>query len=433
MSAINTNGLNTNFPTPGVTNNPSQGFRDNFTSIKTNLDTAASEITDLQNKVVVKAALNGANVNNDMANTLISNASIRSFRSTTYNLGNALSGTVVVNTALADVFYGTVTANTTLQFGSWGPINTQSAITLKLGIANTNAVISFPSEVVATDNFGGALLENATIVGNVLTITAPFNVTELNYTLKTLDCGNTISIEPLNRPYQAGQISKRTPPPTGDIGDVVGTIYVDSSPAPQIAIEETYANNALETNDTSSLYSGQAIVFTGGEGPIGNITLGTTYYVNSIISSTLFNMCTDPELTTPLDTTADNGYMLANPVNYMYIATDNYNASTYNRNIDSTTAPNIITVSGSTANIYIGSPVIFTGTGTGNTANITLNQVYFIKDITGSNVTISRTRYNGIPGPEFDGIDTVSSGNVDIDYTVYDGFDIFKRIPLMPY
>ena len=36
MSAINTNGLDVNYPVPGVNNN-SQGFRDNFASIKTNL------------------------------------------------------------------------------------------------------------------------------------------------------------------------------------------------------------------------------------------------------------------------------------------------------------------------------------------------------------------------------------------------------------
>ena len=57
MSTINTNALDVNYPIPGVNNN-SQGFRDNFASIKTNLNTAATEITDLQNKVVVKSALN---------------------------------------------------------------------------------------------------------------------------------------------------------------------------------------------------------------------------------------------------------------------------------------------------------------------------------------------------------------------------------------
>ncbi len=46
MSTINTNSLNVNYPVPGVNNN-TQGFRDNFSSIKTNLDTAGTEISDL--------------------------------------------------------------------------------------------------------------------------------------------------------------------------------------------------------------------------------------------------------------------------------------------------------------------------------------------------------------------------------------------------
>jgi hypothetical protein len=51
--------------------------------------------------------------------TRISNASTRSFRATTYNLGNALSGTVLVNASLGDVQTGTIAANTTINFGSW--------------------------------------------------------------------------------------------------------------------------------------------------------------------------------------------------------------------------------------------------------------------------------------------------------------------------
>ena len=55
MSQINTNGINVNYPVPGQ-NNSSQGFRDNFAAIRTNINTASTEITDLQAKVVVKAA-----------------------------------------------------------------------------------------------------------------------------------------------------------------------------------------------------------------------------------------------------------------------------------------------------------------------------------------------------------------------------------------
>ena len=159
MSTINTNAINVNYPVPGVNNN-SQGFRDNFASIKTNLNLAATEITDLQSKVVVKQALTGTVINNDMANTLISNASTRSFRATTYNLGSALSGTVLVDISLGDVQYGTVAGDTVISFGSWAPTGTQSNIQLNLSVSNATAVISFPSELIISDNTGVNILEN---------------------------------------------------------------------------------------------------------------------------------------------------------------------------------------------------------------------------------------------------------------------------------
>ena len=82
MSAINTNGINVSYPVPGV-NNDSQGFRDNFTSITTNLNTAATEITDVQKKAVVKSALTNTTINNDMANTLLTVVPINACLTTT--------------------------------------------------------------------------------------------------------------------------------------------------------------------------------------------------------------------------------------------------------------------------------------------------------------------------------------------------------------
>lgn len=433
MSTINTNGINTNYPIPGK-NNPVSGFKDNFTSIKNNLNTAADEITDLQNKSVLKAALNDTTLNNDMANTLISNAAIRSFRHTTYNLGSALSGIVKVNAAMGDFQYGTVAANVTLQFGSWSPTNTESELILRLGFANSAATVLFPSQVVASNNnFGGTILENYDHINGVVAITPPNGVTQIDFKLRTIDCGNTISIEPLNRPFKSSQIQKRTPPSTGQPGDMVGTICVDRDFAIQIEITETFANNQILTDDAGWLWPGQAIKFTGNT--FGGITVGTTYYVNSVASSFTFDVATsgDGNVSNVVSLSNASGTMYANPITYMYVAVDDYVANSYNRNIQSTTAPNIITVSGTTANLTVNNPIVFTGTGSGNTANLQTDKVYYIKSVSGSNVTISNTRYNGIAGPEFANITTVGAGNVDIDYTVYDGPDIFRRIPLEPF
>ena len=432
MSTINTNGINVNYPIPGE-NNSTQGFRDNFASIKTNLNTAGTEITDLQNKVVLKAALNGSTINNDMANTLISNASTRSFRATTYNLGNALSGTVLVNVAQADVQYGNVAGNVTLQFGSWAPTNTESAITLRLGISNSSAVITFPSQVVASNNnFGGTILENYANIANVITITAPYDVEQLEFKLRTLDCGNTITIEPINRPYQSTQIVKRTPPSTGQQGDKVGTVCIDTGTS-QLVVTGANTDPYFTTSSTTTLYPGLSVTFTG-TSLEANVVVGNTYYIRNVVNSTRFTVSsTVSGSNIVIGSNASGTTMLLNPAQYMYVAVANYSANAFNRNIANTTAPNIITVSGSTANLEVNNPIIFAGNASGNTANIELDTVYYINSVSGSNVTISKTRYTGVAGPEYTNITTVSSGNVNIDYTVYDGPDIFRRTTLNPF
>jgi hypothetical protein len=77
-SAINPNDIDGTYPVAGQDNN-SQGFRDNFTNTKTNFQYAANEITDLQSKAVLKAALIGTNLDNDMAGSPLSNANISDF------------------------------------------------------------------------------------------------------------------------------------------------------------------------------------------------------------------------------------------------------------------------------------------------------------------------------------------------------------------
>lgn len=231
MSTINTNNIDVNYPIPGQ-NNSSQGFRNNFTAIKTNLNIASSEISDLQNKAVLKQALVDNVIDNDMGNTLISNASTLGFRATTYNLGNDLSGVVLIDLSLGDVQYGNVAANSniTVQFGNWAPSGTQSNVQLVLGFADSNSFVNFPTEVVqANNNFGVTTLENYANVASVPTVSAPYGVTELCYRLSSLDCGTTIFIEPSNRPRIATQVQTRTPTNKGQKGDVAGTMCADTS------------------------------------------------------------------------------------------------------------------------------------------------------------------------------------------------------------
>lgn len=201
MSNINTNGLDINYPIPGI-NNSSQGFRDNFNNIKNNLDNAYTELTDLQSKAVVKSALTDSIVNNDMGNTLISNALVRSFRATTYPLGNALEGEVTVNVLLGDVQEGEIAGNVRLDFRNWAPTGTQSNVQIVL---HNNSVPDARVELYPNITYGTATIENYEFneLANVGILTFPTGITRLHFNFSTLDCGETVLIEPLDNPRVA--------------------------------------------------------------------------------------------------------------------------------------------------------------------------------------------------------------------------------------
>jgi hypothetical protein len=418
MSTINTNGINVNYPVPGVNNN-SQGFRDNFAAIRTNLNTAGTEITDLQNKVVVKSALANSTVNNDMANTLISNALTRSFRASTYNLGNALSGVVSVNVSLGDVQYGTIAGNTTIQFTGWAPTSTQSNVQLQLAISNNLAVLSFPSQV--TD--GVTTLANYANIANTNTVSIPYGVTQLDYRFSTLDCGNSITVEPYNNSRITSQIQTREVTPTGAQGDMVGDIAI-STGVNQLNITSSNASDYFNVANTVQLYTDMPIVFTG-VSMEANVSVGTTYYVRNVSANTYFTVSTSigGANVNLAGNASPTSPMYANPVSYLYLCTDDYNATAYAKSATATNVSGNITLNNTTS-LANNAPIVFTGTTFGG---ITANTVYYIKAVgTGGNITISQSRTNGVAGTAL----TLSTVSGTCVATAYVGSDIWKRISL---
>jgi hypothetical protein len=422
MSTINTNGLNVNYPVPGVNNN-SQGFRDNFNTIKTNLDVAGTEITDLQTNVVLKSALQNSVLNNDMANTLISNAAVRSFRHTTYNLGNSLSGTVLVDVSLGDVQIGTVSGNVTFTFGSWAPTGTQSNVQLQLSVSNANAVISFPEQVIQSNgNYGTTLLENYANVANVPTVTVPYGVTQLDYNLSSVDCGDTITIEPYNRPQQTTQVQQRLVPPTGFLGDVAGTITLGNV-YNQLSISSSNSADYFTTANTAQLYTDLPIVFTGVTME-ANVTVGTTYYVRNVVSSTTFSVSSSlgGANVNLAGNASPTSSMYGNPVSYTYVCTDTYDATINERNVLSTTVTTNVVTLNNTTSLVTNAPIIFNT----NIGGIVANTIYYIKSISSPNITLSRSRTNGVS----DTVVTLTTDTTGTTANIYIGSDIWKRIAL---
>lgn len=428
MSNINTNSLNVNYPVPGVNNN-SQGFRDNFAAIKTNLDIASSEVSDIQNKAVFKSALANTTINNDMGNTLISNAATRGFRATTYNLGNALAGTVLIDVSLGTVQYGTVSENITLEFGNWAPTGTQSNVELQFSFSNTAASVTFPQEVIATnDNFGMTTLENYSNNGVLSRITVPYGVTQVDLKLSTIDCGNSIVIEPYNRPRIATQIHQRTPASTGFQGDVVGTVSVDPG-IDQLTISNTTAvtNLITTTGNTIQLKTDMPVVFTGNT--FGGILAGSTYYVRNVFSSTQFTIASTKGGAN-VSLTTSSGNMKIDPIQHAYVCVDDFNSTSYDKTVLATAiATDAITLN-NTTNLVVNAPIVFSGNVYGGLQS---NTVYYIKSIDTPNITVSFSKTAGIA----DSVVKLSTGpltpNVTFTATAYIGNDIWRSIPLLPF
>lgn len=262
MSNINTDSINTMYPVPGV-NNSTQGFRDNFASIKNNLDIASTELTDLQNKVVLKSGLNGISLDNNMGNSVISYAATRNFRSTLKDYGILANSpdAIIVDVSSADVHRGIINGNTQLIFAGWAPAGTKNGVDLHLiidgSVDRANTTISFPNSTYDSagavargmnpmirdiEHYSARNVTNGSPLyftidtnfapgGSGITHTnsigIPAGCTELHFRVNSEDCGSTMDIIPISRSFKTSQIVHRLPTVTGKPGDMPGDICMD--------------------------------------------------------------------------------------------------------------------------------------------------------------------------------------------------------------
>lgn len=75
-SNINPTNIDGSYPIAGQ-DNDSQGFRDNFTNIRTNFQYSKIELEDLQRKVILKSGLLGTVLNNDMNYAVLYRAQLK--------------------------------------------------------------------------------------------------------------------------------------------------------------------------------------------------------------------------------------------------------------------------------------------------------------------------------------------------------------------
>jgi hypothetical protein len=199
-SAINPNNIDGTYPVAGQDNN-SQGFRDNFTNTQTNFQYARDEITDLQNKAILKAPLssggNIANINN------MGGAPLINFReqnvSYTYVPLGSVSGSQTINYTLGPYQELATSGSVILSFSGWPPGGVAGQIFVTVNVTNVahTVVLTAPS---SWRNVSG--VQGAVLAGTSVTITFP--VTGFyTFVINTSDGGGTLTLSEVNKQIQA--------------------------------------------------------------------------------------------------------------------------------------------------------------------------------------------------------------------------------------
>ncbi len=233
-SQINPNNIDGNYPVPGVPNN-TQGMRDNFTNTKTNLQFAADEISDLQSKVVLKAALTGTTLDNNMNGGVITDVKLNDV-SYSYLPIVATSGSIDIDYSAAGFQQINPSGPVSLSFSNWPLTGTAGTVRVGFNVTNVAQTLTLPATVNQGIATVGGVSPGTPGVSNTITFSAVGNYA---FEFVTIDSGTNIWIFD----------DSRTP------GIIPGPI--------------AFTSNTVSTSDTTG-----AVTVTGGVGIGGNLNVG---------------------------------------------------------------------------------------------------------------------------------------------------------------
>jgi hypothetical protein len=194
-SAINPNNIDGAYPVAGQDNN-SQGFRDNFTNTATNFQYAADEISDLQAKAVLKAALTGTTLDNDMGGSVLSNAKLQDMSETVVALGT-VSGSTTINYALGSFQTLTTNGAVTLAFSNFPAASATAAGTVRVQVTVANIIHTLVLPAAVTINARG--IQGLNTSTGVISFAATGVYT---FEFTTSNGGTTISVVEVNKQIQ---------------------------------------------------------------------------------------------------------------------------------------------------------------------------------------------------------------------------------------
>lgn len=293
-SQINPTDIDGNYPIAGVSNN-TQGMRDNFTNTRTNFQYAAEEITDLQSKALLKAALTGTTLDNNLANNVMYNAQIRGFSGVTVAIANT-SGTINIDCNAGHYQSIYMAGNISLGFDSntWPTAGTAGMVRTQITVDQAGRTMALP---VAVSN-GVTGIQG--FASNVITF-AQAGTYEFGF--MTTTGGSNITIFDLNRPlnYYTNDVTM-----LGNLsvsGDITGNVTItDISAGTVTATGNVQAGNLRTTGLISSTGNvtggnvlsaavvsavGAATILSGTAVPAGGTT-GSGYKFSSVANLGVF-------------------------------------------------------------------------------------------------------------------------------------------------
>ena len=274
-SQINPNNVDGTYPVAGQPNN-TQGFRDNFTNIKTNFSYAETEITALQNNGIFKAALPGTTLDNNMADNLIYAVKLNDV-SHTYVQNTASSGSITIDYSAAQYQYVSTTGSISLSFSNFPVSGSAGIVQIAINVTSTAHTLTLPAAVtLGTTGIQG-------YSAGVITFAATGTY---QFAFSTSDGGTTITIYDLNRPlnYFTNEITSassiKSTSPTGGIGygtGAGGTVTQASSKSTGVTLDKV---SGQITMNNASLAAAAEVSFT-----FTNSTIAATDVVVTAISS----------------------------------------------------------------------------------------------------------------------------------------------------
>lgn len=146
QSLVNPSNINAGFPQAGV-NNSSQGFRDNFGTIKSALTRTAIELSELRASCIVKTPLPGIPLNNDFAGSILDNAQLRSYQETFFDMGS-VGTNITIDFSRGNFQKITTTNDLSITFANFPNNNTACRVNLWVNCTSSDHSITLPNNVL---------------------------------------------------------------------------------------------------------------------------------------------------------------------------------------------------------------------------------------------------------------------------------------------